>query len=159
MTGDNASAASTRTSRIIKAPAEALHQAFMDPAALVQWLPPAEMTGEIHAFDARVGGGYEMSLYYPPQEQVFHGKTAEREDRVKVRFVELAPPRRIVGAVSFVTADPALQGEMTQTVTFEPVSEGTEVTLLFENLPPGVRPQDNDTGARLSLDQLARRFA
>ena len=54
VTGDNANAASTRTSRIIRAPAEALYQAFMDPAALVEWLPPGEMTGEIHAFDARV---------------------------------------------------------------------------------------------------------
>jgi uncharacterized protein YndB with AHSA1/START domain len=130
----------------------------MDPAALVEWLPPAQMTGKIHAFDARVGGGYEMSLFYPPDEQVFRGKTAEREDRVKVRFVELAPPRRIVEAVSFVTADPALLGEMTQTVTFEAALGGTEVTLLFDNLPPGLRPQDNDAGARLSLDQLARRF-
>jgi hypothetical protein len=32
------------------------------------------------------------------------------------------------------------------------------VTLLFENLPPGLRPEDNDEGARLSLAQLARRF-
>jgi uncharacterized protein YndB with AHSA1/START domain len=158
MTGENAGAARTRTSRVIKAPAEALYEAFMDPAALVEWLPPAQMTGKIHAFDARVGGGYEMSLFYPPDEQVFRGKTAEREDRVKVRFVELAPPRRIVEAVSFVTADPALLGEMTQTVTFEAAPGGTEVTLLFENLPPGLRPQDNDAGARLSLDQLARRF-
>jgi uncharacterized protein YndB with AHSA1/START domain len=158
MTGEPASPASTRTSRIIQAPAEALYRAFMDPAALVEWLPPAEMTGEIHAFDARVGGGYEMSLYYPPDEQAFRGKTAEREDRVKVRFVELAPASRIVEAVSFVTADPAMLGEMTQTVTFEPAPGGTEVTLLFENLPPGVRPQDNDASARLSLDQLARRF-
>ncbi|MDB5436519.1 MAG: Activator of Hsp90 ATPase 1 family protein [Phenylobacterium sp.] len=158
MTGENAGAARTRTSRVIKAPAEALYEAFMDPAALVEWLPPAQMTGKIHAFDARVGGGYEMSLFYPPDEQVFRGKTAEREDRVKVRFVELAPPRRIVEAVSFVTADPALLGEMTQTVTFEAALGGTEVTLLFDNLPPGLRPQDNDAGARLSLDQLARRF-
>ncbi|HEX4710540.1 SRPBCC domain-containing protein [Phenylobacterium sp.] len=158
MTTEHPSAASTRTSRIIKAPAEALYRAFTEPEALVEWLPPGEMTGEVHAFDARVGGGYEMSLYYPPDEQAFRGKTAEREDRVKVRFVELAPPRRIVEAVSFVTADPALLGEMTQTVTFDPAPGGTEVTLLFENLPPGVRPQDNDTGARLSLDQLARRF-
>ncbi|MDB5427867.1 MAG: Activator of Hsp90 ATPase 1 family protein [Phenylobacterium sp.] len=158
MTGENAGAATTRTSRVIKAPAEALYEAFMDPAALVEWLPPAQMTGKIHAFDARVGGGYEMSLFYPPDEQEFRGKTAEREDRDKVRFVELAPPRRIVEAVSFVTADPALLGEMTQTVTFEAAPGGTEVTLLFENLPPGLRPQDNDAGARLSLDQLARRF-
>ena len=158
MTGEDPSAASTRTSRVIRASPEALYEAFMDPAALVEWLPPAEMTGKIHAFDARVGGGYEMSLFYPPDERVFRGKTAEREDRVKVRFTELAPPRRIVEAVSFVTADPALQGEMTQTVTFEAAPGGTEVTLLFENLPPGLRPQDNDAGARLSLDQLAGRF-
>lgn len=55
--------ASTRTSRVIKARPEELYAAFMDPAALVDWLPPAEMTGKIHEFDARVGGGYRMSLF------------------------------------------------------------------------------------------------
>jgi hypothetical protein len=49
------------------------------------------MTGEIHEFDARVGGGYRMSLFYPPDEHTFGGNTAE--DMVNVRFVELAPPR------------------------------------------------------------------
>ena len=38
------------------------------------------------------------------------------------------------------------------------VPGGTEVTLLFTNLPPGLRPEDNDAGAELSLEQLARRF-
>jgi uncharacterized protein YndB with AHSA1/START domain len=46
-------AASTHAARIIKARPEELYAAFMDPAALVAWLPPAEMTGQIHAFDAR----------------------------------------------------------------------------------------------------------
>ena len=100
--------ASTRTSRVIGVRPEELYAAFLDPAALVDWLPPAEMTGEIHEFDARVGGGYRMSLFYPPSERAIRGKTSDREDVVKVRFVELAPPRRIVQAVSFVTTDPAL---------------------------------------------------
>jgi uncharacterized protein YndB with AHSA1/START domain len=150
--------ASTRTSRIIQARPEELYRAFTDPDVLVQWLPPAEMTGRIHEFDARVGGGYRMSLFYPPGEQVFQGKTADREDMVVVRFVGLAPPRRIVEAVTFVTTDPALMGEMTMTATFEEVPGGTEVTLAFDDLPPGLRPEDNDAGARLSLEQLARRF-
>lgn len=47
---------------------------------------------------------------------------------------------------------------MTMTATFQEVVGGTEVTLAFENLPPGVRPEDNDAGARLSLQQLASRF-
>lgn len=151
-------ARATRTAQLVKAPPEAVYAAFMDPSVLVTWLPPAEMTGQIHAFEGRVGGGYEMSLFYPPQETSFRGKTADKEDRVKVRFLELSPPRRIVEAISFVTADPQLMGEMIATVTFDPMAGGTQVVMLFENLPPGLRPQDNDTGARLSLEQLARRF-
>ena len=58
--------------------------------------------------------------------------------------------------VRFVTADPDLMDEMMLTVTFQPVPGGTEVTLLFEDLPVGLRPADNDAGARLSLEQLAR---
>jgi len=148
----------TRASRVIRARPEELYAAFVDPAALVDWLPPAEMTGEIHEFDAQVGGGYRMSLFYPPDERSFRGKTSDREDMVNVRFVELVPPRRIVQAGSFVTTDPAFLGEMTMTATFEEVSGGTEVTLLFENLPPGLRAEDNEAGARLSLAQLAHRF-
>jgi uncharacterized protein YndB with AHSA1/START domain len=148
----------TRTLKIIRARPRDIYDAFVDPVALVAWLPPAEMTGRVHEFEARVGSGYRMSLFYPPTERVLRGKTSEREDMVKVRFVELAPPDRIVEEISFVTADPALLGEMTMTATFEEISGGTQVTLLFENLPPGLHAEDNDTGAQLSLKQLARRF-
>jgi uncharacterized protein YndB with AHSA1/START domain len=148
----------TRTSRVIRARREELYAAFLDPAALVDWLPPAEMTGEIHEFDARVGGGYRMSLFYPPDEHTFRGKTSDREDMVNVRFVDLVPPRRIVEAVSFVTTDPAFFGLMTMIATLEQVSGGTEVTLVCRNLPPGLRAKDNEAGSRLSLEQLARRL-
>ena len=157
MTKDRAGA-QTRTSRVISARQEELYAAFLDPTALTEWLPPAEMTGKIHEFDARVGGGYRMSLFYPPSERSFRGKTSDREDMVNVRFVELTPPRKIVEAVSFVTADPAFFGEMTMIATFEEVSGGTEVTVVFENLPPRLRTEDNEAGARVSLEQLARRF-
>ena len=150
--------ARTRTSRVIRARPAGLYAAFLDPAALIDWLPPAEMTGEIHEFDARVGGGYRMSLFYPPDERAFRGKTSDNEDMVNVRFVELAPPRRIVEAVSFVTTDPAFFGEMTMIATFEEVSGGTEVKLVLKNLPQGLRAEDNEAGSRLSLEQLARRF-
>jgi uncharacterized protein YndB with AHSA1/START domain len=150
--------AGTRASRVIKAHPDELYGAFIDPAVLVDWLPPAEMTGRIHEFDAREGGGYRMSLFYPPSERVFRGKTSDKEDMVNVRFVELTPPRRIVEAISFVTTDPAFSGEMTMTAMFEEVSGGPEVTLVFEDLPPGLRAEDNEVGSRLSLEQLARRF-
>ncbi|HXA39249.1 MAG TPA: SRPBCC domain-containing protein [Phenylobacterium sp.] len=146
-------------SQLVAAEPQVVWAAFMDPVALVEWLPPARMTGTIHDFDARVGGGYRMSLLYPPDERAFQGKSAEREDRVAVRFVELSPPRRIVQAVSFESPDPAFHGEMTMTWTFEPVAGGTKVTVTSENLPPGLQAEDNNEGARLSLAQLARRFS
>jgi uncharacterized protein YndB with AHSA1/START domain len=149
---------STRSSRVIRARAEALYAAFLDPIALVDWLPPGEMTGEVHEFDAWIGGGYRRSLFYPRDERAFRGKTSDREDVIDVRFVELAPPHRIVEAVAFVTTDPGFAGEMTLTATFEEVSGGTEVTLAFSNLPRGLRAEDNEEGSRLSLEQLARRF-
>jgi uncharacterized protein YndB with AHSA1/START domain len=144
---------------VIDATPERLYAAFVDPAELVAWLPPGEMTGQIHEFVGRIGGGYRMSLYYPPSVRAFQGKTAAREDRVDVRFVEAEPPRRLVEAVNFVTTDPAFMGEMTMVVTFEPAAGGTEVTIVCENLPPGLRPEDNEEGSRLSLEQLDRYVA
>ena len=97
------SAPSTRTSRVIKSPREALYRPFTGPAALAVWLSPGEMTGKVHEFDGHVGGGYRMSLFYPVSEQAHRGKTSEREDRFTARFVELTPPTRIVEAISFET--------------------------------------------------------
>jgi uncharacterized protein YndB with AHSA1/START domain len=153
---DAPSSASTRTSRVIKASREALYRAFTDPVALAVWLSPEGMTGKVHEFDGRVGGGYRMSLFYPSSEQVYRGKTSEREDRFTARFVELTPPTRIVEAITFDSTDPAFAGEMTMVVTFEERDGGTEVTLLFENIPSGIRPEDNDAGTRSSLEKLAR---
>jgi uncharacterized protein YndB with AHSA1/START domain len=147
---------STVTSRFIGAAPERVYRAFVEADELLAWLPPGEMTGRFHAFDARVGGGYVMSLFYPESETGHRGKTAEREDRVHVRFVELEPPRRIMEIVVFDSDDPAFAGEMTHTVTIESVPGGSEVTLRFDNLPPGLRPEDNELGARQSLNQLAR---
>jgi uncharacterized protein YndB with AHSA1/START domain len=96
-----AARATTRASKVIGAEPDEVYEAFMNPASLVEWLPPGEMTGRVHEFDGRAGGGYRMSLFYPLTERTHRGKTAEREDMVSVRFVELVPARRIVQAVTF----------------------------------------------------------
>ena len=147
---------STRNSKWIKATPEALYRAFTDPAALAVWLAPGDMTGEVHRFDGRVGGGYEMSLYYPSSETTFRGKTKAREDRYTARFVELTPPKRIVEAITFDAVDPAFSGEMIMVVTFEAEDGGTTVSILFQEIPPGIRPEDNEAGTQSTLDKLAR---
>ncbi|CAN5900490.1 SRPBCC family protein [soil metagenome] len=131
----------------------------MDPLQLVEWLPPGSMTGKIHAFEGRVGGGYRMSLFYPSTEQAGHGKTVRNEDLVSVRFVVLEPARRILEAVTFDTTDPSLRGEMMLEVILEEVPGGTDVSIVSTNLPPGLRPEDNEAGSRESLENLAKRFS
>lgn len=146
---------SSRTSRLIAAPREALYRAFVDPAALTAWLVPGEMTATLEGFDARVGGGYRMTLGYPPSKDEARAKTTAREDRYTARYVEMSPPARIVQAIVFETTDPGFAGEMTMVATLEERDAGTEVTIAFANLPPGIRPEDNDAGTRSSLEKLA----
>ncbi|MDQ2902466.1 MAG: SRPBCC family protein [Ktedonobacteraceae bacterium] len=153
---DAHSRASTRNSKFIKAPREALYRAFTDPAALAVWLAPGDMTGEVHSFDDRVGGGYQMSLYYPSSEKTLRGKTKAREDRYTARFVELTPPSRIVEAITFDSVDPAFSGEMIMAVTFEAEDDGTRVSIVFKDIPSGIRPEDNEAGTRSTLEKLAR---
>ena len=153
---DANSYASTRNSKFIKAPQEVLYRAFTDPAALAAWLAPADMTGEVYNFDYRVGGGYQMSLYYPSSEKTARGKTSEREDRYSARFVELTPPRRIVEAITFDSVDPAFAGEMIMEIILEAEDDGTIVSIVFKNIPSGIRPEDNEAGTRSTLAQLAR---
>ncbi|QBD75767.1 ATPase [Ktedonosporobacter rubrisoli] len=148
--------ASTRNEKFIKATPEALYRAFTDPSALAIWFAPGDMTGKVDHFDYRVGGGYQMSLYYPSTEITMRGKSAEREDRYTARFVELTPPERIVEAITFDTTNPDFSGEMSMEVTFEARNEGTNVSILFKNIPPGIRPEDNETGTQLTLEKLAR---
>jgi uncharacterized protein YndB with AHSA1/START domain len=150
------SQASSQAVRTIRAPRARVYRAFLSPDELIAWLPPGEMTGLIHAFDARAGGGFEMSLYYPEADAAGRGKTTAHEDRTRVRFVELVPDARIVEAVTFVSDDPAYAGEMRIVVTLADRGAATEVTMSFENLPSGVDPRDNDQGARESLAKLAR---
>ena len=148
--------ASTYTSTFIKASPETLYRAFTDPTALAVWLVPGTMTGKVHSFDLRVGGGYQMSLYYPSSEATTPGKTAEKEDRYTARFVELVPATRIVEAITFDSDDAAFVGEMTMAVTFEAADGGTTVSIAFKNIPLGIRPEDNEAGTQSSLEKLAR---
>ena len=148
--------ASSRNSKFIRASREKLYQAFTDPEALAVWLAPGEMTGRVHSFNLKEGGGYSMSLFYPQSEKKFRGKTAEREDRFTSRFVELTPPTKIVQAIRFDTDNPAFSGEMIMEVLFEVKGNGTKVTIMFRSIPAGIRPGDNEAGTRSTLEKLAR---
>jgi uncharacterized protein YndB with AHSA1/START domain len=146
----------TRNTKLIKASPEILYRAWTDPEAMAVWLAPDTMTGKVHDFDLRVGGGYTMSLYYPPSDTISQGKTAGKEDRFTARFVELVPYTKIVQAITFDSNDPGFSGEMMMEVTFDAENDGTRVTVVFKNIPAGIRPEDNEAGTESSLEKLAQ---
>jgi len=96
-----------------------------------------------------------MSLIYQDPEHSSNGKTSAARDTIRGKFVKLVPCERIVWSVVFESEDPAFAGEMTITWTMADVGAGTEVGVLCEDIPAGVRPEDNETGSRSSLQKLA----
>jgi len=146
---------SSRVSRIIKAPREAVYRACLDPDALVAWRAPDNMIGRMFAFDARVGGRYRMSLTYRNAHHRLAGKTSEDTDAFEGRFLELVPNEKIVEVVTFESPDPTFAGEVAITTSLADADGGTRITMLFEGLPAGISPDDNREGAEQALRKLA----
>ena len=74
--------------RVLRAPAERIYRAFIDPQAMVKWLPPNGYTGEMHSMDARVGGSYRMSFTHfgSGKSQSFGGTYLELVPGEKLRY-------------------------------------------------------------------------
>ena len=114
---------------------------------------PTGMASQVHAFDAREGGKFRISLTYDSPGGI--GKTTAHTDTFHGRFVMLVPNEQVVEVVEFETADPALQGEMTITITLADADGGTEILAVHDALPPGLSAADNELGWGLSLAKLA----
>ncbi|MCK9208390.1 MAG: SRPBCC domain-containing protein [Salinivirgaceae bacterium] len=147
--------ATTTNSKIIQATKEKIYNAFTDKNALEFWLAPNNMVGKIHDFDLKVGGGYNMSLFYLDSEAL--GKTSGNEDRFSAKFVELKLYEKIVQTINFQSDKNEFTDEMIMEVFFKTVeNNSTKVTIIFKNIPTGIGPKDNETGTEQSLDKLAR---
>lgn len=141
-------------SLVVQASAARVYEALLDRESLLRWLPPEGMTARIDGFDARVGGGYRMTLTYA-DPQAARGKTSERTDVVNVRFTALEQDRRLVQEVCFDSPDPAYDEPMDMTWDLLPEAEGTRVRITCRNVPAAISATDHDAGMRSSLANLA----
>ncbi|MCL5997711.1 MAG: SRPBCC family protein [Chloroflexi bacterium] len=155
MTEASTSGGSTRVSRMIKAPRRKVYQAFLDPEAVAAWMAPDTMRSRVHTFDPREGGQFRISLTYQKPADSQRGKTSGDTDTYHGRFVQLVPDEKIVEAIEFESQELGFAGEMRMTVLLADVEGGTEVSLHYENVPTGIRPEDNEAGSRSSLQKLA----
>jgi len=142
-------------SKIIQADKETIFKAFTDKKALEYWLAPYGMTGKIHDFDLKVGGGYEMSLYYNDKET--KGKASGNEDRFLTTFTEIKSYEKIIQTINFQSDNNEFKDEMTMEVLLDKLdTNSTKVTIIFRNIPTGIDPKDNEDGTEQSLQKLAK---
>jgi uncharacterized protein YndB with AHSA1/START domain len=144
---------STRIRRHVNAPRAQVYRALLDANAVALWMVPRGMTSHVHAFDAREGGSFRISLTYDTPTGI--GKTTEHTDTYYGRFVKLVPNTQVVQEMEFETADPTMRGTMTVTFTLTDADGGTDILGVHDNLPSGISPADNETGWRMALDNLA----
>lgn len=136
-----------RLSRVFKAPRERVFNAFLDPDAMVKWLPPHGYTAHIYKSEPRVGGTYRMSFSSLDKKDTafFGGKYVEIQTNRLLRYTD-----------KFETDNPEMQGEIKVTVTFKDVPGGTEVNIVQEGLPKALPLDGAVAGWRQSLENLAR---
>jgi uncharacterized protein YndB with AHSA1/START domain len=134
-----------------------VYRSLLDADAVQEWMVPEGMTSQIHSFDGREGGTFQISLTYDVPTTA--GKTKAQTDSFHGRFVKLVPDTEVVQVVEFETDDPTMKGEMTVTYTLADTADadgGTDLTGVHENLPAGVSAADNELGWSMSIDKLAK---
>jgi uncharacterized protein YndB with AHSA1/START domain len=134
-----------RLHRVLRAPPERVYRAFLDPDAMVKWIPPNGFTAKMHHMDVRVGGSYKMSFtnFTTGSSHTFGGE-----------YVELVPSERIRYTDQF--DDPNLPGTLQVTITFKQVSCGTELNITQEGVPDVIPAEACYLGWQESLGLLAK---
>jgi len=133
-----------RLHRVLRSTPERVYKAFLDPDAMVKWLPPNGFTAKMHQMDARVGGTYRMS---------FTNFTTGKSHSFGGTFLELTPNERLRYTDKF--DDPNLPGEIQVTVTLKKVVVGTEVNIVQEGVPEVIPAEACYLGWQESLALLA----
>ena len=131
--------------RRIAAPAQRIFDAWLDPAALAEWMRPCSTTDKRSdiKIDARVGGAFEFVMHVPSGPVLHTGV-----------YQAIEPPRRLV----FTWNSPfAGQEDSLVTVEFKPDGKATEVVITHERLPEAARAGHADGWTRL-LESLANQL-
>ncbi len=113
-----------RLHRVFNAPPARVYNAFLDPDALVKWLPPHGFTAKVHHLDPRQGGTYKMSFtnFSTGSSHSFGGT-----------YVELVPNELLRYTDRF--DDPNLPGDIQVTIQLKQVLVGTEIQITQEGIP------------------------
>jgi uncharacterized protein YndB with AHSA1/START domain len=135
---------SVRLHRVLRAKPEKVYRAFLEADALAKWLPPYGFTCTVHHLEAAVGGSFRMS---------FRNFSSGNSHSFGGEYLELVPNQRIRYTDKF--DDPNLPGAMEVIVSLEPVTCGTELSIVQSGIPDVIPLEMCYLGWQESLMQLA----
>lgn len=130
--------------RVIRAPAERVYRALLDPQAMAKWLPPDGFTCQVQHLDPKVGGIFRISFtnFATGHVHSFGGAYVELKPHEKLRYTNTFD-------------DPNLPGELMVTILLKQVSCGTEIDVTQENIPELIPVEMCYLGWQDSIRQLA----
>lgn len=134
-----------RLHRVLRAKRERVYRAFLDPDAMVKWLPPHGFTAKVHELNPTVGGIYRMSFtnFSTGSSHSFGGTHLELKPDELIRYTD-----------KFDSA--ALPGEMLTTISLKEVFCGTELHITQEGIPSIIPVEACYMGWQESLTLLAQ---
>ncbi|TCH97566.1 SRPBCC domain-containing protein [Roseococcus sp. SYP-B2431] len=132
--------------RRIKAPPARVFEAWTTPEALMRWFGPHHTRVESAEVDARPGGGFTVRMVEDNGER----------HQVSGTYAEFDPDRLLVFTWAWVTMP---ERESRVMVTFRPVPEGTEVTLIHDRFADATTATNHRRGWTESFERLATAFA
>jgi uncharacterized protein YndB with AHSA1/START domain len=138
------SSRSVRLHRVLRAKPEKVYRAFLEADAMAKWLPPYGFTCTVHHLEAAVGGTFKMS---------FRNFSTGNSHSFGGDYLELIPNQRIRYTDKF--DDPNLPGVMEVIVSLEPVTCGTELSIVQSGIPDVIPLEMCYLGWQESLMQLA----
>lgn len=129
--------------RVFSAPPERVYKAFLDPDAIVKWMPPHGFTAKLHQMDATVGGSYRMSFtnFSTGTIHSFGGTYAELIPNQRIRYFDRFD-------------NPELAGEIEVIIEIKGVLVGTEVNITQSGIPKVIPVEACYLGWQESLQLL-----
>jgi uncharacterized protein YndB with AHSA1/START domain len=119
-------------SRTYPVTAQAVFDAWIDPAGFAAWFLPDSSMGVTAEIDARVGGKFQIIMKTPGNEFIHDGE-----------YLEIDSPCRLI----FTWISPGTQGEVSEvTVSLFGTLSGTRLDLTHEGLPTAESIENHTNG-------------
>lgn len=130
--------------RTFDAELDAAWAAWTDPETVAKWFAPGPLNAQVHEYDVREGGSFEVDMVDPDGN--VHKATGT--------FRTVQPKKKLV--LTWRWKAEGTWGERTLvTVTFRPIDGGTEITLVHEKLPDAESVKSHTEGWTGVFEKLA----